>query len=105
MTALMKLLAALGSAAQSLFVYLSMKYQTEREDRIAKEVRDAKEKEELELAAFNSAVYNDPESAWLSRFGSRGTASATSATSATNPADAEAEDSPTSPGAKDTKVL
>ena len=101
MTALIKLLAALGSAAQSLFSYMAMRYQTEREDRIAKEVRDAKEKEELERAAFNSAVYNDPESAWLSRFGSRGAADA-----ASSPADADPEaDSPTSPGAKDTEVL
>ena len=96
-TALTKLLAALGSAAQSLFEYLGMRYQTERSDRIAKEVQDAKEKEREERAAFNSAVYNDPESAWLSRFGSRGAADA-----ASSPAE---EDAPSSPGAKDTEVL
>ena len=103
MTALIKLLAALGSAAQSLFSYMAMRYQTEREDRIAKEVRDAKEKEELERAAFNSAVYNDPESAWMSRFGSRDARSAASAASAAS-STAE-EDSTASSGAKDTKVL
>jgi len=101
MTALIKLLAALGSAAQSLFSYMAMRYQTEREDRIAKEVRDAKEKEELEWAAFNSAVYNDPESAWLSRFGSRSESSAASGAASS----AAEEDPASSPGAKDTKVL
>ena len=97
-TALTKLLAALGSAAQSLFSYMAMRYQAERDDRIAKEVRDAKDKEKEERAAFNSAVYNDPESAWLSRFGSKTRA----ADAASSPAEA---DSPSSPGAKDTEVL
>ena len=102
MTALIKLLAALGSAAQGLFSYMAMRYQTEREDRIAKEVRDAKETEDLERAAFNSAVYNDPESAWLSRFGSKTRTADAAANTASSPAE---EDAPASPGAKDTKVL
>lgn len=68
MNALIGLLSALGAAIQSIFKFLELRYVTERNDRIAKETRDAKDKEEQDRQEFTDRVHTSVQSEWMSRF-------------------------------------
>jgi hypothetical protein len=68
MNALIGLLSALGAAIQSIFKFLELRYVTERNDRIAKEAKDAKDKEAEDRQEFTDRVHVDVQSEWLRKF-------------------------------------